>query len=72
MGVVKRKWPFVVTAALLLAGVLFYAGSNSRGKTRSDSTPELATSSDSGGAACCDKPPSRAGYFNAIAAPTAK
>ncbi|MCX8511167.1 MAG: hypothetical protein ORN83_05360 [Chthoniobacteraceae bacterium] len=72
MGVLKHKWSFIVTAALLVAAVLFYAGSNFRVKTRSDSTPELATSSDSGGNACCDKPPSRAGYFKAIADPTAK
>gem|GEM_PF-4615688 len=72
MGLLNKKWPFIVFAALLVAGVLISLGSNSRGKTRGDSTPELATSNDSGGKACCDKPPSRAGYFKAISDPTAK
>ncbi len=72
MGLVKHKWSVILFAALLLAGGLISLGLNSRGKTRSEPSPELATSNGSGGEACCDKPPSRAGYFKAIADPAAK
>lgn len=72
MSLVKYNWPAIVFAALLVVGVLLSLGLNSREKSQSQPLSELATSNGSGGKACCDKPPSRAGYFKELAEPAAK